>query len=260
MPTSEGILLSFSIILGALLGSFANVIIYRLPKGESIVSPRSRCQSCLKTVPWFHNIPIFSWLILRGRCYSCKAPFSFRYPLVELLMATLYGMVFYKFGLSWLTLEYLIAIFSLVIVTFIDIDHFLLPDVFTLSGIALGLIGAMLNPEREFYDALLGFLMGGGFLALVAYLYWFLKKEDGMGGGDIKLLAWLGALLGWKSIPLIVMISSLLGSFVGILIMLKKKGNLKTAIPFGPYLVIAALLYMFFDQDLSRWYLSILLP
>ncbi len=247
-------------IFGALLGSFGNVIIYRLPQGQSVVLPRSRCQSCQKPIPWYHNIPIISWMILRGRCYACRAPFSIRYPLVELIMGVLFCLLYLQYGLQWVTLEYGLFIFGLVVVTFIDFDHFLLPDIFTLSGIVIGLGGALLNPERDFQDALLGFLMGGGFLWLVAYLYWVLRKEEGMGGGDIKLLAWIGAVLGWKSIPFVILISSVTGSIVGIAMMIKNKGNLKTVIPFGPYLVLGALVYLLGSLDLAHWYSRLLFP
>ncbi len=247
-------------IFGALLGSFGNVIIYRLPEGKSVVTPRSHCQSCGKTVPWYHNIPIFSWLILRGKCFACGTSFSVRYPLVELLMGLLFLLLYVEFGIQWLTLEYGIFIFGLVIVSFIDLDHFILPDIFTLGGTVIGLVGAMLNPQREFLDAFFGVLMGGGFLWLIAYAYWAIKKEEGMGGGDIKLLAWIGAVLGWKSIPFVILVSSISGSIIGILIMLKNKGNLKTVIPFGPYLVLGALIYFLGDPDLGRWYLNLLFP
>lgn len=247
-------------IFGALLGSFGNVVIYRLPEGKSIVTPRSHCQSCGKIVPWYHNIPILSWLVLRGKCFSCGAPFSIRYPLVEFLMGILFLILYVEFGFQWLTLEYGIFIFGLVIVSFIDIDHFILPDFFTLGGTLIGLIGAFINPQREFLDAFLGVLMGGGFLWLIAYAYWFLKKEEGMGGGDIKLLAWIGAVLGWKAIPFVILVSSISGSIIGIMIMLKNKGNLKTVIPFGPYLVLGALIYLLGDPDLGRWYLNLLFP
>ena len=247
-------------IFGALLGSFGNVIIYRLPLGQSVVTPRSRCQSCEKLIPWYHNIPIFSWLILRGRCYSCRAPFSVRYPLVEFIMGSLFYLLYLRYDLQWLTLEYGIFIFGLVVVTFIDFDHFLLPDVFTLSGMVLGLLGAFLNPERDFLDAFLGVLMGGGFLWLVAYVYWVLRKEEGMGGGDIKLLGWIGAVLGWKSIPFVILVSSITGSVIGITMMVKNKGNLKTVIPFGPYLVLGALIYLFGNTDLTQWYSNLLFP
>lgn len=247
-------------VLGALLGSFANVIIYRLPMGKSVVSPRSHCQNCGKTVPWFHNVPILSWFILQGKCCYCKNPFSIRYPLVELIMACLFILLYERVGIQWLTLEYGIFIFGLVVVSFIDFDHFLLPDLFTLGGLALGLIGALLNPQREFLDAILGVLMGGGFLWLIAYLYWFFRKEEGMGGGDIKLLAWIGAVLGWRAIPFVILASSVSGSLVGIFIMLKNRGSLKTVIPFGPYLVLGALIYLLLEPDLGQSYFHFLFP
>jgi len=247
-------------IFGALIGSFGNVIIYRLPLGKSVITPRSRCKSCEKLIPWYHNIPIFSWLLLRGRCYSCGARFSVRYPLVELIMAFLFYFLYLRYDLQWITFEYGIFIFGLVIVTFIDFDHFLLPDIFTLSGIVIGLLGAFINPQRDFFDAFLGVLMGGGFLWLVAYIYWVLRKEEGMGGGDIKLLGWIGAVLGWKSIPFVILVSSVSGSVVGITMMIKNKGNLKTVIPFGPYIVLGALLYLFGNIEITQWYTRLLFP
>lgn len=250
----------FFFILGALLGSFGNVIIYRLPLGKSVVLPRSHCQNCGKIVPWYHNIPIISWFVLRGRCFHCKQSFSFRYPLVELIMATLFLLLYVRFDLQWVTLEYVFFIFGLVVVSFIDIDHFILPDVFTIGGTILGLIGAAVNPERDFMDAFWGVLMGGGFLWLIAYAYWVLRKEEGMGGGDIKLLSWMGAVLGWKAIPFIILISSVSGSVIGIFMMIKMKGNLKTAIPFGPYLVLGAIIYLLADADLGLWYTRLLFP
>lgn len=247
-------------IFGTLLGSFANVIIYRLPSGQSVVTPRSRCKSCGHLIPWYYNIPIFSWILLRGRCGSCRASFSIRYPLVEFIMGVLFLLLYQHFDFQWVTLEYGLFIFGLIVVTFIDFDHYLLPDVFTLSGMVVGLMGAALNPEREFLDSLFGLLMGGGFLWLVAYLYWIIRKEEGMGGGDIKLLGWIGAVLGWKSIPFVILISSVSGSVIGIVMMLKNKGNLKTVIPFGPYIVLGALIYLFGDENFTQWYTRVLFP
>jgi leader peptidase (prepilin peptidase)/N-methyltransferase len=239
----------FIFVLGILLGSFANVIIFRIPKHKSIVTPRSHCQSCGKTVLWYDNIPIFSWILLKGQCRFCKSKFSIRYPLVEFLMGVMFAIVFLKVGWSWTLLEYLIFVFFGISSSFIDLDHFILPDIFTVGGIIIGLIGAFINPEREFLSAVYGILVGGGFLLLVAYGYFWLRGEEGMGGGDIKLLGWIGAVFGWQSIPFVVMVSSLLGSIVGIIVMIKSKKGLKTQIPFGPYLVLAAILYIFFGPD-----------
>lgn len=247
-------------VLGAIFGSFANVIIYRLPREESIVKPGSHCYSCKKPVKWYDNIPIFSWFILRGKCRNCKAPFSIRYPIVELITAVLFALSYHYAGLSWTLLEYLIFVFGLVVCTFIDLDHMILPDEFTLSGIVIGLVGAALNPQREFLDALFGMLMGGGFLWGMAYVYYLLTKQEGMGGGDIKLLAWIGAIIGWKGIPFVIMMSAIIGSVVGIAFAAKQKAGLKTMIPFGPYLALGAILYLFGGETIALWYLDLFLP
>lgn len=247
-------------VLGALLGSFANVVIYRMPREESVVTPGSHCFACGAPVRWFDNIPIFSWFILRGRCRKCGARFSIRYALVELLMAVLFALSYHYAGISWSLLEYLIFVFGLVVCTFIDLDHMILPDEFTLSGIVIGLVGAALNPDRHFMDAFLGVLFGGGFLWGIAYVYHLMTKREGMGGGDIKLLAWIGALLGWKAIPFVIMTSAIVGSVVGVVASMKQEAGLKTVIPFGPYLALGAVIYLFGGENIAIWYLSLFLP
>jgi leader peptidase (prepilin peptidase) / N-methyltransferase len=248
------------VLLGLLFGSFANVVIWRLPQDKSVVRPRSRCPKCEHLINWYDNIPVLSWVILRARCRHCNAPISWRYPLVEAAMGLLFGALFWRYGWSWTTLEYLVFGFGLVTVSVIDMDHMILPDEFTLSGIVIGLLGAALNPEREFMPAIIGVLMGGGFLWAVAYVYLTLRKQDGMGGGDIKLLAWIGAVLGWHSIPFVIMASSLVGSVVGLIIMRKSSAGLKASIPFGPYLALAALLYIFGGDVIGQWYLELFVP
>lgn len=246
-------------ILGLLFGSFANVVILRLPQEQSVIRPRSRCPKCKNPIAFYDNIPVLSWLLLRGKCRKCENRISARYPLVELVTAVLFWALFLKFGWSYTLLEFLILGFGLVVISFIDLDHQIIPDSFSLSGIALGLVGASLNPEREFYSAVAGVLVGGGFLWLVAYTYWVIRNEEGMGGGDIKLLAWLGAYLGWVSIPFIILVSSVLGSIVG-LALIKKGEGLKAAIPFGPFLVAGALIYIFGGNQVALWYLQLFFP
>ena len=241
-------------VLGAVLGSFANVVIVRLPRGESVVRPRSRCRSCQALVKWFDNLPVVSWLLLRGRCRCCREPISWKYPLVELLMGVLFGYTFYQLGWQWFTLEVLIFTACVVTASFIDFDHYILPDILTLSGIVIGLIGAGVNPDRSFFDALLGLLMGGGSLWAVAYVYYAWKKVEAMGGGDIKLLAWIGALLGWRGIPFVILSASLVGAVVGMVVSIQTKGGLQAKIPFGPYLALGALLYIFWGDSLMSWY------
>lgn len=247
-------------LYGALFGSFANVIIYRLPLGQSIVTPRSRCRECKTMIAWYDNLPIVSFLILRGRCRHCKTKVSWRYPLVEFLMGILFCALYLQLGWSFFLLEAIIFTFGLVTVSFIDLDHMILPDVFTLSGIVIGLVGASLNPERSFIEALLGVLAGGGFLWAVSAIYFLLRKQEGMGGGDIKLLAWIGALLGWQAVPFVILSSSLIGTLVGFIVMSRTKGGMQTAIPFGPYLALGALFFIFGGSELARAYIALFLP
>tara|TARA_Y100001935_G_scaffold240361_1_gene228835 strand:- start:4374 stop:5144 length:771 start_codon:yes stop_codon:yes gene_type:complete len=247
-------------LLGLLWGSFANVVIYRWPRQESFVFGRSHCPHCKALVSWWQNIPVLSFLILGGKCRSCGQKISRRYPLVELLTGMIFLAIYWKYGMSWSTLEYFIFGFGLVTVSFIDLDHMLLPDIFTLPGIGIGLIGAYLNPERSFQNAWLGVLVGGGILWSVAVIYYALRKREGMGGGDIKLLAWIGAILGLSSIPVVLLFASLWGSFFGILMSLRSKDGAQTAIPFGPYLALGALFYLFFGEEVITWYFSHLLP
>ncbi len=180
--------------------------------------------------------------------------------MVEFLTALVFAAIVYKYGYQWVTLEYLIFAWALIVCSFIDFDHYILPDVFTLTGILIGLTGAALNPERSFYSALWGVLLGGGFLYAIAYTYLVLRKEEGMGGGDIKLLAWIGAVLGWTSVPFVILVSSVLGSLVGLGLALRRETGLKSVIPFGPYLALAALLYIFGGEAIGLWYIGLFLP
>ncbi|MHB1398631.1 MAG: prepilin peptidase [Trichloromonadaceae bacterium] len=245
-----------SFILGLLIGSFLNVCIYRIPAGLSIVSPPSRCSHCETAIRWYQNIPIFSYLVLGGKCGSCRVGISWRYPIVEALTGALFVLVFFYFQFSAATLVYWVFVAALIVITFIDLDHQIIPDVISLPGIVIGFLCSFAIPWLSWSDSLLGILLGGGSLYLVAFLYEFLTKKEGMGGGDIKLLAMLGAFLGWKAILPIIFISSLIGSLVGIPLMLVKKTDSKLAIPFGPFLALGALIYLFWGPQLIAWYLS----
>lgn len=247
-------------ILGAVWGSFANMLIIRLPAEENIAYPASKCDSCGEPLKWYHNIPLLSCVVLGAKCAFCKASFGWRHFWVELLSALIFVSVFYHFGVSWIALEYTLFVWGLLVVSVIDLDHRIIPDSFSLGGIVIGLLGAYFNPEREFFDALMGFLVGGGFLFLIAYLYLIIRKIDGMGGGDIKLLGWMGSMLGLKSVFFIIFVSSVLGSVAGVFAMIKSKDGLKASIPFGPYLAAAGVLYMFFGQELLSWYLNLFFP
>ncbi|MCM2281629.1 MAG: prepilin peptidase [Bdellovibrionaceae bacterium] len=258
MPYETEFFTTVFFLFGAILGSFANVVICRLPQRESVAFPASHCRHCKTPIKWYHNIPIFGWVILRGKCAACGKKFSVRYAIVELVMGLLFAFAYVRTGMDITLAERLIFIFCVVTASVIDLDHMILPDKFTLSGILIGLAGALVNPERGFWDALLGVLVGGGILWLVAYLYWVFREKEGMGGGDIKLLAWIGAVLGLGSIPVVILLSSVVGAVVGLLISLRTKDGLRAAIPFGPYLSGAALAYMLLDgPSWTRWYLAL---
>ncbi len=248
---------AFAFVLGAVTGSFLNVCIYRLPLDQSIVSPGSRCMSCGAEVRWFDNLPVLSWLFLRGRCRSCGAGFSIRYPLVELLTACLTFLLFLRFGPTLSFAVYFLLVAALIVVTFIDLDHQIIPDEISLPGIALGFLASFFLPSPGWLSSLLGAVVGWGSLALIFYGYLWLTGREGMGGGDAKLLAMLGAFLGLKAIPFIIFVSSLAGSVIGLSLMAIQGKNRHLAIPFGPYLALGALLYIFYGPWLITWYLSL---
>jgi len=247
----------FAFLLGAVVGSFLNVCIYRLPREKSIVSPPSSCPSCGAGIRFYDNIPIVSYLLLRGRCRSCRAPISRQYPLVELINALLALFLFMKFGLSSAFLVLFVFCSALVVITFIDLEHQIIPDEISIPGIVIGFAASFLFPGPSWKNSLLGIVVGGGSLLIVAYGYQLIAKKEGMGGGDIKLLAMMGAFLGWKSIPFIIFVSSLVGSVVGISVMLARKRDSQVPIPFGPFLAFGAVMYIFFGRQLIAWYFSL---
>ncbi len=242
-------------IFGAAIGSFLNVCIWRIPEAKSIVFPSSHCTRCGKSIRPYDNIPLLSWLILRGRCRDCGEAISPRYPLVELLTALLSVAMFWKYGLSLPYVAAFVFTAALIVITFIDFDHQIIPDVISLPGIPVFFLLAVFVMGIGFLDALLGLLIGGGFLYLVAVGYELLAKREGMGGGDIKLLAMIGAFLGWKSLFFVVFMSSILGALVGIALIMIKGKDMKYAVPFGPFLSIAAVMYLFVGVELTHLFL-----
>ncbi len=244
-------------ILGLLIGSFLNVCIYRLPREESIVFPASHCPACNKPVKPYDNIPVFSFIFLRGKCRSCSIPISWQYPLVELLHGLGYVFVFYRFGLSLETVVYSLLFSSLVVVTFIDLSHQIIPDVITLPGMVLGLIAGStilpLGPVRSF----VGLVLGGGIFYLIAILSVVILKKEGMGGGDIKLIAMIGAFIGWKGMLLTIFLAAVSGAVSGLLLIFLKGRNRAEPIPFGPFLVLGALISLFWGSEILGWYLQL---
>lgn len=247
---------AIAFIFGAVVGSFLNVCICRMPKAESVVSPPSHCPRCNYQIRWYDNIPLVSYLLLGGKCRGCRARISLQYPLVELLNGLLTLALFLRLGPSLTFGALFLFCSALVVITFIDIEHQIIPDEISLSGIVIGFAFSFFLPWQTWLNSLLGILLGGGSLLLVAYCYHWLTGKEGMGGGDIKLLAMMGAFLGWKSIPFIIFASSLVGSVFGVSLMLIQKKDSKLAIPFGPYLAFGAVLYIFYGRQLIHWYLA----
>ncbi|MCC6712411.1 MAG: prepilin peptidase [Candidatus Dadabacteria bacterium] len=259
----------FAFIFGSVVGSFLNVCIYRLPREESIVFPPSHCPSCGGAIRFYHNIPIFGYLALGGKCADCDSRISPVYPLVEALAGVTAAAVLWRFGLTMEAGFYLALIYALIVITFVDIEHMIIPNVITIPGILVGLVFGALSTdwgasralmervgydlggflillnEVPFLDSVFGLLIGGGVLYIIAFLYSALRKREGMGMGDVKLLAMLGAFLGWEGVVFIMLVSSVLGTAAGLLVIFRKKGDLKYALPFGPFLSIAAVIYIF---------------
>ena len=277
-------------LLGLCVGSFLNVVIHRTPlmmltawrqecsqfmaeqadmppehtqplanivaadPSITLSTPASRCPHCAHKIKWYENVPLISWLILRGRCSDCKAAIGLRYPIVELVTALLSMLVIYQFGISAAGLSALILVWMLVALTGIDFDTQLLPDrlTFPLAGLGLAVNsqGWFVSPTQSIWGLLLGFLS----LWVVVKIFYFITKKHGMGQGDFKLLAVLGAWLGPMMLPLIILLSSLLGSIVGIILM-KKQGESRP-FAFGPYIAIAGIIALLYGPDIVNWYLG----
>ena len=272
-------LVALSGILGLFVGSFLNVVIHRLPtmmenewahqaaemRGEEIpptarfnlATPRSRCPHCGTQVTAIDNIPVLSYLVLRGRCRHCKAPISRRYPSVEIATAALSALVAWKFGNSVATVGALLFVWAMIVLTFIDLDTQLLPDTITLPLIWLGLLFNLGGTYTSLQDAVIGAVAGYLCLWLVFHLFRLVTGKEGMGYGDFKLLSAVGAWLGWQMLPLTILLSSVVGALVGISLMLFARHGRDTPIPFGPYLAAAGLLALFFGEMLNTRYLQL---
>lgn len=243
-------------IFGALTGSFLNVCICRLPRNESVVSPPSRCPACAYRIHWYDNIPLLSYLLLRGRCRGCGARISIRYPLIELANGLLTLALFLRYGPSPSFAALFLFCSALVVITGIDLEHQVIPDRITMPGIVAGVAFSFFLPWPGWLNALLGILAGGGSLLLVACAYEWLTGREGMGGGDIKLVAMMGAFLGWEAVPFIILAGALAGLLAESLPMLIRKRNSGQAIPFGPYLTFGALFHLFLGHRIITWYLA----
>jgi leader peptidase (prepilin peptidase)/N-methyltransferase len=259
---------TLAFVLGACIGSFLNVCIYRMPADESVLHPRSRCPGCGTAIAWYDNVPILSWALLRARCRGCGTPISARYPLVEAATGVLAVVALARFGPEPLTIALFAFTAALLLITFIDLDHRFIPDEVSLPGIAVGLGVSLLPGGIGIANAALGAILGGGILWLIAWGYETFAGREGMGYGDVKLLAMIGAFLGWQAIPAVIVIASLAGSVAGLFAMLDRAGrqrlqrvgkrlgpgavavslrraSRRTEIPFGPFLALGALLVLY---------------
>ncbi len=253
---TDGARVAILVVAGLCVGSFLNVCIHRLPRGGSLVRPRSRCPGCEHELAWYENIPVLSYLLLLGRCRRCRARISIRYPIVELLTAVLFAWHYWMFGWTALLAVRLLFACALVVLFAIDLEHQILPDVITLPGVAAGLVFSLAFPPGVL-DAVLGVLIGGGALWLIGEAYYRYSGQEGMGGGDIKMLAMVGAFLGWKLTLITLVLSSMLGSLFGIAVILSRRGNLKQALPYGTFLAIGALVASLYGDRIVEWYVGL---
>ena len=242
----------FIFLFGAAVGSFSNVCIYRLPKKLSIISPSSQCPSCSKGISPFDNIPIISFLMLRGRCRYCQSPISWRYPIIETITGLIFLSLYLNFRISPQFFIYALLIISLIIIAFIDLEHKIIPDVITFPGIIIGLAISIAMPHITLLNSFKGFVLGGGLFYAIAII-----SRGGMGGGDIKLIAMVGSFLGWKNVLLTIFLGSFFGSIAGIALIILKKKNRKDMVPFGPFLSLGAIVSIFFGRELIYLWLTI---
>ncbi|MDP8224685.1 MAG: prepilin peptidase [Candidatus Lernaella stagnicola] len=244
-------------LFGAAIGSFLNVVIWRLPQGESIVFPGSHCPQCGNAISWYDNIPLLSWVFLGAKCRHCRGQISLRYPMVELVSAIFLAGYLNRFGIAAGVVWYLFTA-ALIVVTMIDLDHKIIPDEISLPGIPIGLLINMFVLSDNWKDGLidggLGALLGGGLLLAIALGYYALTKTEGMGLGDPKLLGMIGAFVGWKGVIFTILVSSLVGTLIGALFIALTGKSRKFQIPFGPFLALGAVTWVWLGPAAVRWY------
>jgi leader peptidase (prepilin peptidase)/N-methyltransferase len=260
MEMLSGILI---FILGLVIGSFLNVCIYRLPLGKSIVTSPSSCPACgSKLRPW-DLVPVFSYLFLGGKCRYCKARISVQYPLIELLNGALYALLYVRFGLVWPLLVYMALASLLIVISVIDIGHMEIPNGLIIAGLAMGAVQLVASIFTPYFNAwhsyVIGFFAGGLPLLLIALFCAYVLKKDAMGGGDIKLMAFCGLIIGWRLVITAYLIGIISGAVVGVVLMALNKRKRSDAIPFGPFLSLGVLLSVFFGDAIINWYLGLVL-
>jgi leader peptidase (prepilin peptidase) / N-methyltransferase len=242
--------------IGAVVGSFLNVCIYRLPRRESVAFPASHCPHCGRRLSWFENVPIASYLALRGRCRTCTARISIRYPIIEAITALMFLLGWWTYGPGILLVSRLVFGCALIVLFAIDLEHQLLPNAITLPGIVVGFLFAWFT-EPGWLSSLIGIVVGGGALWAVAEGYYRLRHEDGLGMGDVKMLSMIGAFVGWKLTLLSLMLASVSGSVIGLFMIVTRRGGLKYALPFGTFLALGAAAAVTVGPRLLNWYIAL---
>ncbi len=248
-------LVALSGLLGLAVGSFLNVCIYRLPLDQSLVFPASHCPSCDRKLSWFENVPVLAWLALRGRCRTCQAQISVVYPLVELFTGAMFAWAVWQYGPGWLFVSRLLFGCMLIVLFFVDLRHRILPNPITVGGTIVGFILSFVTAPG-WVSSLIGLVIGGLIPLLLAEAYLRLRKIEGLGMGDVKMLALIGAFLGWQLVLLTLALASILGSLVGVGMILTRRGDMKSALPFGTFLAIAALFAAAAGEPLVQRYMA----
>ena len=244
-----------AVLFGLIVGSFLNVCIYRLPRKQSIVWPASRCTSCGRGLAWFENVPVVSWLVLRGRCRGCGAPISPMYPIIEATTGALFGAVMYWYGPTPLALVRMLFGSAMIVLFVIDLQHRILPNVITVPGTVLGVILSLFLPPG-IVAALVGVLIGGGLLYGIGEAYYRVRGVEGMGMGDVKMLAMIGAFLGWQLVLVTIIVASFGGAVFGALMLATRRGTMQAALPFGTFLAVGAAFAAVAGEPLVAWYLA----
>lgn len=254
MVSAEAIVVIALVLLGAMVGSFLNVCIVRLPRGESVVRPRSRCPQCQSPIRWHDNIPVLSYVILGGRCRACRTRISRRYPIVELVTAAAFGVQGLAFSNQPIVLAERLVFTALLIVLFgTDLETERLPNIVTVPGIAVGLAWSVWGPPG-LEDSLLGVALGAGILLAIRWLWFWWKGVDGMGLGDVKMLAMIGAFLGWQHVWVVLFFASLAGAVTGLVLTLLRSRSFQSRLPFGTFLALAAFATSVWGNGLLTWY------
>lgn len=253
------IMIFFSLLFGLVFGSFLNVCIYRIPLRKSIIFPPSSCPNCGHRITFYDNIPVFSYLLLRGKCRHCHAHIPIHYPVVELLTGLLSMALFIRYGLSYQYILSFLFLIALLLISFIDLHHQIIPDILSIPGIFAGIAVSFIPGQVVWLDSLIGAVGGGGILYLIAVVYKKMTGRDGMGGGDVKLLAMIGAWMGWRALPFIVLLSSFSGIVIGGGALMMAGKGYRVRIPFGPFLSLGAIIYFFFGRQILGWYYHLFL-